>query len=201
VISPIYTSRYVLMCIPALALIAGAAVTVLGRIVGPVALAIVVLAGLSTQVTQREPYGHYDNIRALDRIVAARAKPGDVVLYTNPNAQSFGAAYPYGLHNLPNIELAQAAIPSGTLAGADLTSLAQIRARLRNISRVWVVEINNPCVPVPQVQALSGKKEGAALTGLPLRFVRMWHERGDYLLLYAHGAGSQDITTACKPAS
>ena len=49
--------------------------------------------------------------------MAANAKPGDVVLYTNPNAESFGAAYSYGLGKLRNIALKQGPIPSGTLAG------------------------------------------------------------------------------------
>jgi mannosyltransferase len=193
---PIYTSRYVLMCVPAVALLGGMAIVALGRIVGPVALVLVVLAGLTTQVTQREPYGHYDNVRALDQIVAADSRPGDVVLYTNPNAESFGAAYGYGLGKLPNIATKQAAIPSGTLAGTSVR-LAELRSRLSQVSRVWVVEINH-CLSEPQVLSLSGKVQGAAITGLPLHFTRIWHERGDWLLLYTHGPGSQALTTACK---
>ncbi len=196
VVSPIYTSRYVLMCIPAAALIGGMAIVALGRVAGPVALVLVLLAGLTTQVTQRQPYGHYDNVRALDRIVAANARPGDVVLYTNPNAESFGAAYSYGLGKLPNIALKQAANPSGTLAGTSV-SLSTLKARLAHVSRVWVVEINH-CLSEPQVLTLSGAKEGPALRGLPLSFVKIWHERGDWLLLYRHGFGSQAITTACR---
>lgn len=195
VISPIYTSRYVLMCIPAAALIGGMAVVALGRVVGPVALALVLLAGLTTQVTQRQPYGHYDNVRALDRIVAVHAKPGDVVLYTNPNAESFGAAYSYGLGKLPNIAQKQAADPSGTLAGTSV-SLATLKSRLAHVSRVWVVEINH-CLSEPEQLTLSGRKEGPPLLGLALSFVRIWHERGDWLLLYKQGAGNQAITTAC----
>jgi mannosyltransferase len=195
VISPIYTSRYVLMCIPPAALIGGMAIVALGRVAGPVALALILLAGLTTQVTQRQPYGHYDNVRALDQIVAAHAKPGDVVLYTNPNAESFGAAYSYGLGKLPNVAQKQAAIPSGTLAGTSV-SLATLRKRLAHASRVWVVEINH-CLSEPQMLTLSGNKEGPALSRLPLSFVRIWHERGDWLLLYKHGAGNQATTTAC----
>ncbi len=199
VISPIYTSRYVLMCVPALALLGGMSIVALGRIFGPVALVLIVLAGLSIQVTQRQPYGHYDNVRALDQIVAANAKPGDVVLYTNPNAESFGAAYPTGLGKLPNIATKEAAIPSGTLAGTSV-DVATLKARLSRASRVWVVEINR-CVSEPQLLSLSGSPEGPALTGVPLQFVKVWHERGDWLLLYQHGTtGSQDITTACNGA-
>lgn len=195
VISPIYTSRYVLMCIPAAALLGGMALVALGRVAGPVALALILLAGLTTQVTQRQPYGHYDNVRAIDRVVAARARPGDVVLYTNPNAESFAAAYSYGLGKLPNVAVKQSANASGTLAGSSV-GLSTLKARLARASRVWVVEINH-CLSEPQLLSLSGVKQGPALAGLPLSFVRIWHERGDWLLLYQHGTGSQAITTAC----
>ncbi len=198
VISPIYTSRYILLCVPAGALLGGMALVSLGRIAGPVALVLIVLAGLPVQVTQRETYGHYDDVRALDQIVAANAKPGDVVLYTNPNAESFGAAYSYGLGKLPNIATKEAAIPSGTLAGTSV-SLSTLRARLDHASRVWVVEINH-CVPEPQVLSIAGVEEGTPITGLPLAFTKVWHERGDWLLLYTHGSGDQALTTACLGA-
>ncbi len=189
VISPIYTSRYVLMCIPAVALLGGMALVALGRVAGPVALALVLLAGLTTQVAQRQPWGHYDNVRALDQVVAAHARAGDVVLYTNPNAESFSAAYSYGLGRLPNIATKQAAGPSGTLAGTSV-GLSTLQARLAHAKRVWVVEINH-CLSEPQMLSLSAVKQGPVLAGLPLSFVRIWHERGDWLLLYEHGAGSQ----------
>jgi mannosyltransferase len=198
VISPIYTSRYVLMCIPALALLGGMAIVALGRVAGPVALVLVVLAGLSTQIIQRQPYGHFDNVRALDQIVAANARPGDVVLYTNPNAESFAAAYPAGLGKLPNIQTKEAADPSGTLAGTPVEA-ATLKKRLAHASRVWVVEINH-CLSEPQLLNLSGVQQGAALSGVPLQFVRIWHERGDWLFLYKHGQGNQATTTACNGA-
>ncbi len=182
VVKPVYTSRYILMCIPALALIIGAAVAALGKYIGPIAAVIILLAGISTQTVVRMPYGHYDNIRALDHIVAARQRPGDVVLYANPNAETFGAAYSYGLGTLPNIELKRGKIPSGTLAGTSV-SLPVLRSRLRQVSRVWLVEINK-YVAQPQILGLNGLPEGYAVRGLPLRLVHVWHERGDWLLLY-----------------
>src|SRR5262249_16323194 len=100
-VQPVYTSRYILICLPAIALIAGAAVAFFGRIAGGIALAVVLIAGVPTQLSQRGYAGHYDNIRSLDHTVNARAQPGDYVLYTNANAESFGAAYPYGLGKLP----------------------------------------------------------------------------------------------------
>ena len=117
--------------------------------------------------------------------MAANARPGDVVLYTNPNAESFGAAYPYGLGTLRNIALKQAAIPSGTLAGTTVP-LAEIRQRLEHVGRVWVVEINKR-VLVPRMENLSGLPVSGppVLLGLPFHQIGLWHERGDYLLLFA----------------
>jgi mannosyltransferase len=195
VITPIYTSRYVLMCIPAAAVLAGMAVVALGRVVGPVALALALLAGVTNQADVRQASGHADNVRKLDEIVARDAMPGDVVLYTNPNAESFSAAYPYGLGMLPDIALKRAAIPSGTLAGTSV-GLRTLRARLRHAKRVWVVEINS-CVSEPLMLSLSAVPQGPALAGLPLHFVAIWRKQNDWLLLYKHYRGNQALTTAC----
>jgi mannosyltransferase len=181
---PVYTSRYILICIPALALIGGAAVAFYGRLAGAIALGVVLIAGATTQLGQRTTAGHYDDIMALDHIVAANARPGDYVLYTNPNAESFGAAYSYGLGRLPNIALKQGPIPSGTLAGTNV-SLAEIRSRLSHAKRVWVVEINS-FSPDPLLLGLNGLPLSLTqiMYNVPLQFNSYWHERGDYLILW-----------------
>jgi mannosyltransferase len=183
-VQPVYTSRYILICIPALALIGGAALASYSRIAGAIALVVILVAGSPTQVGQRTAAGHYDNILALDRIVSAHARPGDVVLYTNPNAESFGAAYPFGLGRLPNVALKQGPIPSRTLAGTN-APLAQIRSRLRHAQRVWVVEINT-LQPDPQLLGLNGLplSDTPVLYRLPLQYDTYWHEHGDYLILF-----------------
>lgn len=183
-VQPVYTSRYILICLPALALIAGAAVASYGRIAGAIALLAVLIAGVPTQTAQRTAAGHYDDIRALDRIVAANAKPGDYVLYTNPNSESFGAAYSFGLGKLRNIALKQGPIPSGTLAGTNVP-IRQLKSRLSHARRVWVVEINHFEID-PQVLGLNGLPLSVTpvMDGVPLQFISYWHEQGDYLILY-----------------
>jgi mannosyltransferase len=183
-VQPVYTLRYILICIPALALIAGAAVASYGRIAAAIALLVVLIAGAPTQAGQRAQSGHYDDILALDRIVAQQAKPGDYVLYTNPNSESFGAAYSFGLGKLRNIALKQGPIASGTLAGTNVP-LAQLRSRLSHAKRVWVVEINHFQID-PQILGLNGLPLSVApvMDGLPLEFINFWQERGDYLILF-----------------
>jgi mannosyltransferase len=193
-LTPIYTSRYILLCVPAIALLAGAGVAAMGRFIGPVAVAIVLAAGGPYMLQIRGAAGHSDDIRTIDWVVAGQEQPGDVVLYTNPNAESFGAAYPTGLGRLPNVALGKSAVSSGSLAGTSV-SLAQIQARLRPVRRVWVVELGK-CVTPPVLLGLSGApvKGPPVLQGLPFHFVRIWHEHEDWLLLFARGAGSQAVT-------
>jgi mannosyltransferase len=185
-VQPVYTSRYILICVPALALIGGAAVASYGRIAGAIGLAVVLIAGAPTQIGQRTYAGHYDDILAVDQIVAAHARPGDYVLYTNPNSESFGAAYSFGLGKLPNIALQQGPIRSATLGGS-IASLAQIKSRLARAKRVWVVEINK-LVTDPQLLGLNGLpvSQTPIMAGLPLAFSAYWRERGDYLILFTH---------------
>ncbi len=83
-VHPVYTFRYIVFCIPALALLAGAALTALSRAVGPpalgwvvaaAALALIAGAGMPTQIGERGPAGRDYSIRGADQIVA-RSTPG-----------------------------------------------------------------------------------------------------------------------------
>jgi mannosyltransferase len=140
-VTPVYNFRYILFCVPAAVLLGGAGIAALGRIGGAAALILVAVLGLNSQIYFRSPGGHGDDIRQADRIIAAEAKPGDMVLYTNPNAEDFGQAYPYGLIKLRNIQLNQPPIPSATLGGTNV-SKAVLENRLAHAGRVWIVEID-----------------------------------------------------------
>jgi mannosyltransferase len=169
-ISPVYNFRYILFCVPAAALLGGAGLAALGRVGGTAALIVVAVLSLNSQVSFRLPGGHGDDIRQADQIVAAASKPGDVVLYTNDNAESFGA-YPYGLSGLRNIELRQGPVPSATLGGTNV-SLSTLRARLAHVSRLWIVEINN--------EAPAHKY----LAGLHYHLIFVWQTSDIWLRLY-----------------
>jgi mannosyltransferase len=170
---PVYTLRYVLFSLPAMALLAGAALAALGRVAGVIALAIVVLTGLPAQFGVRQQGSHGDNIRMADAIVAAASHPGDAVLYASAGARYLPAAYPDGLARLRNIAIDRAPIPSGTLAGTYLPAPAA-RQRLAGVRRVWVVEVRKGASPfrltLPQ--------------GAGFRLVRTWRTSDIWLMLY-----------------
>lgn len=193
-LTPLYTFRYVLFCVPAGALLAGAGLAAIGRALATwfgrdpagaagtglrvlgwavcaVALAVVTALGFSTQLQDRGPAGHEDNIRRADQIVAANIRPGDAVIYETPADENLVAAYPYGLDRLANIAQYQSPSASGTLSGTTLPAAA-VRQRIAGVSRLWVIEVHRRArLPV--------------LQGLGLRQLRSWHTADLWLFLYA----------------
>ena len=175
---PVYTFRDIVFCIPAAALLLGAALAALGRYAGPVALVAIVLIGLHTQIVQRRPDGHGISIRTADRIVAAHARPGDALLNISTRngprkasgERTLEAAYPYGLARLRDISTGVSPVTSGTLGGTYASS-QQIHERLERVKRLWVVEWTTP-------------KPVAALDSLGFRPVHRWDVNSLWLRFY-----------------
>jgi mannosyltransferase len=168
-ITPLYTFRYVLLCIPAIALLAGAGLASLGWVAGAAALVVIALLGLPAQRQVRGPDGHGDNVRQADRIVAEHMRPKDAVLEFK--AENFAQAYPYGIRKLAPVALARSPIRSETLIGTFLPDPV-VRERLTHVPRVWVVEYGHP---TPLV----------ILNGLHFQLVHAWQTSDIWLYLYA----------------
>jgi mannosyltransferase len=169
VFTPAFNQRYVLFCVPALALLMGSGLDALAtqasvwlgsrRSAGAGAgrpddggqarrrepavvvtgLVIVMLLGLSQQFAYRAAGGHGDDIRQAARMLASNEHPGDAVLYSHPWWRQFGAAYPYGFDRLRDVSLAESPIKADNLDGTDLP-LSRVRDNLSTVTRVWVVE-------------------------------------------------------------
>ena len=75
-ITPLYTLRYVLLCLPAIALLVGAALASLGWVAGTAGLVVLAVLGAPTQLQFRDRDGHGDNVRQADQIVAANRRRG-----------------------------------------------------------------------------------------------------------------------------
>ena len=172
-ITPLYTFRYVLLCMPAVALLTGAGLASLGWVAGTAALAVIALLGVPAQLHVRGANGHGDNVRQADRIVAEHMRPGDAVLEFK--AENFAQAYPYGIRQLIPIAQAKTPIESATLVGTFLPDPV-VRQRLTRVSRVWVVEYGHR---TPLV----------ILSGLDFRLVRAWRTSDIWLYLYAPSPG------------
>lgn len=171
-VKPMYEFRYVVFCVPAAALLIGTALVALGRAAAVAGLAVIVVLGLPAQLSVRAPAGHGDNIRQLERIVAANQRPGDVVFYQTDGAGTFEYAYSYGLSKLPVINQKSTPVQAGTLTGWRWSNAKVQRLLLsRNVPRLWVIGLNRP-QPVTLV------------TGLPFHQDRAWQLPGIWVVLY-----------------
>jgi mannosyltransferase len=179
---PVYTFRYIVLCIPAAALLIGPALVALGRYAGPAALVALLVIGLPTQAFQRSADGHGINIRRLDRIVARHREPGDALLNVSSRSgadkgtgeRTLEAAYPDGLARLRDISAGQSPAQSSTLGGTYAPTQL-IRARAAAARRIWVVEWTAP-------------RPVVLLDGLGFRLVHSWDIQGLWLRLYVRDA-------------
>jgi len=172
-IRAVYVNRYVVFCLPALALLTGAGLAALGRYWRIAAFGMIVLLALPMQLTIRQPPGHGDDIRSAAQIVQAKARPTDAVVYRKPGSRELGAAYPYGVTRLRDIGLAESAVAVGNLSGTDVAR-SQLDQRLRVAKRVWFVEVGDDDL-YPR------------LVGPPrFKLIRRWSVGGIALLLYRH---------------
>jgi mannosyltransferase len=201
VIHPLYDFRYIAFCIPALALLAGAALAALTRSavgwgLAIAALVIIVFAGLPVQNAQRTQGGHGYAIRAANRAVARLSRPGDALLNVRYWPLKWGGGierlmegeYPYGLSRLHDISQALAPVPSGTLGGTFAPD-SVVGQRLATVTRLWVASWSEAPPALPP--------------RLGFTLARTLHTRGVWLWLYtrAHTAAAGQATAiAGRPA-
>jgi mannosyltransferase len=147
-LTPAFDSRYILFCVPALALLAGSGLDRLishvgqrRNVVAAAAVAVIALAGLPAQLAYRAPAGHLDNFRLIAQTLAANERPGDAVIYVPEYWRQISAAYPASFAHLRDIALARTPEQEDDLSGADV-STAELITRLATVHRVWLIEID-----------------------------------------------------------
>lgn len=176
---PIFEVRYILFCLPALALLAGAGIASFGWEIGAASLLVVVLLGLPEQLAARLPDGHSkENIRRADRIVAANIQRGDAAIFHNGSVtpESWDYAYPYGFDQLRDISQARTPAQSGTLAGIPAPA-AVVQQRLSGLSRVWVIDVVY-------------KRHAPRLGDKDFQVVHRWQLNDIWLFLYVRRSGT-----------
>ena len=170
-VHPVFSARYVLICLPAAALLAGAGLASLGRAGAAAGLIIIVLLALPGQISDRKVNSHSRNLRELSHLVAAHSRPGDALLFPHLNDHGFEAAYPAGYRSLRDVGLSQTPVQSATLFGTNAPA-SVIRRRLATTTRLWVIDTSG------------GGGHVSLLTGLGFHPVHRWTVTGIHLVLY-----------------
>jgi mannosyltransferase len=158
VAAPVYVQRYVIFCMPAVALLAASGMTWLahrarltatGRCFPMLAsmmpaLLLVVIATLvvGPQQVMRTGGARPDNLARVAAVVAANERPGDVIFYMPWNTRVVALAYPQPFGKLRDIGLAQSPVASATLGGVPTSALA-LASRFTHVHRLWTVRWTN----------------------------------------------------------
>jgi mannosyltransferase len=203
---PIYNQRYVEFCLPALAICVAAGIGWLWRIaavalgpsargLGPLswlavlpalaAAVALVVALLPADATVRASNYQPDNLERETGIIAANARPGDIVFFIPINDRIVSMPFPGPWRKLRDIALETSPVKSDTLYGTDVGP-AELLRRFTHVRRVWVISSTN----VPESAFL----DSAAPTALDreefqlvaaMRWVRRWRDGDTELTLYA----------------
>jgi mannosyltransferase len=141
-ITPMWELRYVLFCLPALVLLVVAAVSRLPRRAGPVVVAAAV-AGMLVALPLVRPPVSGDNLRAVSRLLAARARPGDAVVFPNIGKRLIKDAYPAGFGHVRDVGLDTSPGARNALYGLNVGQEV-LYHRLAGVRRLWVIRYPTP---------------------------------------------------------
>lgn len=193
---PVYDIRYIVFCLPAVALLAADGLSWLATFTAGLATsipafaawvpalavaAIIALAAVAPQHSLRTPWWRADNLRKVSWIVKAYERPGDAVLYITSHSRILGQAYPGPFRKLRDIALRTSPIASATLNGIEVRP-AVLRRRFLTVKRVWVIS-GNGGERLPTVRSGLDAEKLALIAGM--RRLASWHAAKDLVLLYA----------------
>jgi mannosyltransferase len=147
-VQPNYHPRYLLYCVPAVALLAGTGLDRLAGLAGrcgpPGSALVVSLAALGafavlvwpTQLAIREPDSRPDNLRALADLLGKQSRDGDSVLYLPANRRVFMTVYADAFAGLDQTRLHT---PGRNGLLVDDLPTADFLTALGTATRIWVV--------------------------------------------------------------
>jgi mannosyltransferase len=170
-VKPVYNIRYVVFCIPALALLAGLGLAALRPAWRACAAAGIVAAALPALLSMRVPG---TGMREAASFLSAREQPGDAIVYPGTGIPPWSLAYPEGFAPLRDIGLAAPAAASGRLYGVSVP-VPVLKQREQGVHRIWMVQLG----PGPQ--------NPAAYAGPGFRLTQSWQLDGGYVRVWLYG--------------
>jgi mannosyltransferase len=198
-VHPVYDGRYVEYCLPALAILVAWGLEWLARAVAvpplrragfarlgwllPAAVMVpLVVTLIPAGAKVRLPSSRPDNLAADSQIVAANARPGDIVFFIPISYRPVTTEFPAQWRKVRDIALAKSPVASDTLYGIDV-SPAELLKRFTNVTRVWVYSAPANSSYLNSPRATPVDKEEAWLVSRMDR-VRQWRDGDKMLTLY-----------------
>ena len=140
VVQPVFVSRYLIVCLPALALAAALGVaTIPWRVAQVAVMAVIVIGSLvSVRTFLREPAK--DDWRGLVAYVAREARPGDGVVFCEPSARPTFEYYARRTRGATDVTPLSPTAPWGGGAHVEPAPASAV-AGFDRAPRIWVVEL------------------------------------------------------------
>jgi mannosyltransferase len=205
---PIYDQRYVEFCLPGLAICVASGIGWLWRLAGvalgragagrgpgrltwlaflPALAAAValVVALLPADAVVRSSSYQPDNLEREAGIIAANARPGDIVFFIPINDRIVSMPFPSSWRKLRDIALETSPVASDTLYGTDVGPAALLR-RFTHVTRVWVISsADDPeAAYLATTEPTALDREEYRLVGA-MRRIHRWRDGDTELTLYA----------------
>lgn len=203
-VRPLYDGRYMEYCTPALAILTAWGLTWLARAFGfllcrarltglgwlPAAAVFALLVGmlLPAGAKMRLPGSRPDNLQGDSQIVAANARPGDVVFFIPISYRPIEIEFPADWRDVRDIAEAVSPVASDTLYGIDV-SPAELLKRFTHVTRVWVYSSPQEASYLSSARATPVDLLEARLVSR-MKLVRRWHDGDKMLSLYQASGGS-----------
>ncbi|MFI0481865.1 glycosyltransferase family 39 protein [Actinomadura sp. 9N215] len=192
VAEPMFMYRYVVFCLPALALLTGAGLARLASLGRPAiggallvaALVVLAVPSVPEHAAARRQDSRPDDLRAPAEIVRTHGRDGDVIVYLAGVVRWDAAAYPDAFARLRDINQGVDPVAAANLKGRDKLP-RELRPPLRRATRVWVMGSRSlGPAHAPWVQ----RREQVIQAMGPWRMAGFWKYKGGRLTLYERTA-------------
>jgi mannosyltransferase len=176
--SSLWVPRYVLFVVPAVALLAAAALRGL-RMAALGAIALLAAVSVPAQREVRGPVSHLGaNFRAVSRIIAQMQRPGDVIVYGASGTWSLRAGIDYQLRGRPKPRDVLLQTPAAQVGQLNAVQCADQVACLAGADRVWFFRQWRSGVPLRDAGPLTDTLRDR------YREVGVWHATKASLVLF-----------------
>lgn len=182
-VKPVYNIRYVVFCIPALALLAGLGLATLGPAWRVCAAILILTFTVPAQLGMRAAPGM--GMREAASFVSAREQPGDAIVYPGTGIPPWYLAYPNGFGRPRDIGMARSPAASGRLYGMSVP-VSVLKRREQKVRRIWVVQMGRWQSPAGYIRAGFG-------------LVQTWQLDGGYLRIWLYGRQPAALRAAPAP--
>ncbi|MFI1801268.1 hypothetical protein ACH427_28535 [Streptomyces sp. NPDC020379] len=195
---PVFAYRYLLFCLPALALLLAAGLLALPW---PARMALVLAMAAPLAFSHRairlEPSRPWDTMAAI-RILRVHGAPGDTVVFTGARCGLISTAYQETFAWRPDLSRTRTAAEAGALDNqpSDLTTLSH---RLERAPRVWQVACTHLSAAAGPAAERAGAVQEQEMRAAGLRPSQHFRIRGIEMTLATRPAGRLDAGPKTAP--